>query len=192
MNFLGSRDHVSHFDDMLDARQCQQIISMFEASERVKPGQVFHSDKGHEKNQDKISFDLEILPDGDSADSYQLVHNAVCGALELLVPKLPSLQVYPLQGTGYKIQKYPRNKGRFDWHFDALGPKTQNRLLALILYLNDVSVGGETAFYYQENKVIPKAGYGIFFPTSWTHMHSGVVPESGDKYIVSSFFYYSM
>lgn len=165
---------------------------MFENSPDVKTGRVLHADHGHGENQDKVSFDLEVLPEGEMASAYEYIHNAVCEALQVLIPKLPSLQVYPLQGSGYKIQKYPKGEGRFDWHFDALGPKTQHRLLALILYLNDVTTGGETAFYYQEQKVTPKAGYGVFFPTAWTHMHCGCVPESDDKYIVSSFFHYVM
>ncbi|MEM7281624.1 MAG: 2OG-Fe(II) oxygenase [Pseudomonadota bacterium] len=163
---------------------------MFEASDAVSVGRVIHSDVGHAVNQDKISHDLEIVPGGDSGGCYDFVHNAVAGALQLLIPKLPSLQVYPLQGSGYKIQKYPKGEGKFNWHFDALGPETQKRLLALILYLDDVEQGGETEFFYQGLKVQPKAGNAIMFPTAWTHMHCGHVPVSSDKYIVSSFFYF--
>ena len=189
---LQAQDYLFSFKQMMAPEDCAQVIKMFEASSRVKVGKVLHSDDGHAVNDDKISHDLEILPEGDSAASYALVHQAVDQALQMLIPNLPSLQVYPLQGTGYKIQKYPKGEGRFKWHFDALGPKTQNRLLALILYLNTVEQGGETEFYYQGRKVRPQVGDGIMFPTAWTHMHCGHVPVSTDKYIVSSFFYFAM
>lgn len=76
------------------------------------------------------------------------------------------------------------------WHVDALGPLTQARLLALILYLNDVEEGGETAFHYQGQEFRPRAGSAILFPTAWTHMHCGRVPRSGNKYVITTFFQY--
>ncbi len=189
---LEAQDSLFTFKQLMAPEDCAQVVEMFESSSQVKEGRVFHSDDGHGVNDDKVSHDLEVLPEGDSLECYGLVHSAVDNALQMLIPNLPSLQVYPLQGTGYKIQKYPKGKGHFRWHFDALGPKTQNRLLAMILYLNTVEEGGETEFYYQSRKIQPQAGDCIMFPTAWTHMHCGHVPVSTDKYIISSFFYFAM
>jgi hypothetical protein len=101
--------------------------------------------------------------------------------------QFPSLQVFPLWWTGYKIQHYKKNEGHFKWHFDALGPGAWDRQLAMIIYLNSVEDGGETCFHRQNLRVKPVAGNALFFPTFWTHMHCGEIPRSEDKYVISSF-----
>lgn len=188
MRLLGVHHFIAHVEALLDPVLCAEIVKRFQNDPRVREGEVFHSDRGAERNSDKVSRDLLIPSDGEWSGVCRRVHEAVVAALEEIVPHFPSLQVYPLVGTGYKIQMYPRGCGRFAWHFDALGPRTQSRILALVLYLNDVREGGETAFHYQGIEVVPRTGYGIFFPTAWTHMHCSKVPESGDKFVISSFF----
>lgn len=192
MRLLGIHQFIAHFEELLEPTLCAEIIQRFEESPDARPGEVFHSDRGTEQNSDKLSRDLLIPSEGDWSSLWARVHEAVAKALETIVPHFPSLQVYPLAGSGYKIQMYPRGRGRFAWHFDALGPRSQGRILALVLYLNDVREGGETAFHYQDIEVVPRTGYGIFFPTAWTHMHCGKVPESSDKYVISSFFSYQL
>ncbi len=51
-----------------------------------------------------------------------------------------------------------------------------------------MAAGGETAFYHQAREIRPRAGHAILFPTAWTHMHCGRVPETVNKYVVTSFF----
>jgi hypothetical protein len=185
-------DFIAFFEELLSPELCAEIVERFEDSGQAEPGRVFHSDRGHEKNVDKLSFDLPIPDRGTWAPIFRQVHEAVSKGIEALLPHHPSLRVYPLASSGYKIQMYPVGRGKFAWHVDALGPLTQARLLALILYLNDVEEGGETAFHYQKREVEPRAGSAIFFPTAWTHMHCGRVPRSGNKYVITSFFQYQM
>ena len=186
-------DHfIAYFEELLPAALCAEIVERFEGSDEVEQGRVFHSDRGHEQNADKMSYDLPIPDAGSWAPIFRQVHEAVSKAVEAIVPHYPSLQVYPLACTGYKIQMYPAGEGRFAWHVDALGPHTQARVLALILYLNDVAEGGETAFHYQQREVAPRTGAAILFPTAWTHMHCGRVPRSDNKYVLTSFFQFQM
>lgn len=192
MEILGTQDFITHVEELLDPDLCAEIIAEFSRSPDVAAGKVLNADTGHSQNTDKISFDLQILPEANWADIYARVHAALSAVLQEYVPALPSLQVYPLEGTGYKIQLYPKGQGQFAWHFDALGPVSQRRLVAVIIYLNDVERGGETAFHYQNIKVKPKTGYGVLFPTAWTHLHCGLLPESDDKYIISTFLQYKM
>ncbi len=185
-------DFIAHFETLVPRALCAEIIERFEASADTRPGEVFHSDRGAERNADKESVDLPILDTGEWAPVFRELHDAVSKAVESLLPRFPSLQVYPLGCTGYKVQMYPVGRGYFTWHVDALGPLTQARLLALVLYLNDVEEGGETAFHYQGREFKPRAGQALLFPTAWTHMHCGRVPRSGNKYVVTSFFQYRM
>ncbi len=188
MRVVSLQDFVIQVEDLLDAPSCADIIRRFDADPHVREGLALHADRGAEVNDDKVCRDLAIPREGDWLESFDRIHEAVSTAIAAIVPNFPSLQVYPLGSTGYKIQMYPKGVGRFAWHFDALGPASQSRVLALVLYLNDVAEGGETSFFHQELDVVPRAGRAVFFPTAWTHMHCGAVPVSGPKYVVSSFF----
>jgi hypothetical protein len=121
------------------------------------------------------------------SEAFSELNLAVNAALKTVVAQVPSLQIWPLSWTGYKIQHYTRHEGHFKWHFDALGPGTWDRQMAMVIYLNSVADGGETCFHRQKLKFKPVAGDAVIFPTFWTHAHCGEIPRSEDKYIISSF-----
>lgn len=89
------------------------------------------------------------------------------------------------------VQKYRQASGGYHhWHSeiyprDAAG-ETLHRVLLFMFYLNTVEDGGETAFFYQDRKISPRAGRMVIAPAGFTHTHKGHVPLSGDKYIVTS------
>lgn len=95
------------------------------------------------------------------------------------------------------LQKYRAGKGGYHhWHSEFYPHPTDprqdslHRVLVFMYYLNDVSVGGETEFLYQGKKLQPQAGSLVLFPTDFTHTHRGCVPESEDKYILTSWVLY--
>jgi hypothetical protein len=53
-------------------------------------------------------------------------------------------------------------------------------------YLNDVTKGGETEFYYQKCFISPQTGRLVIAPAGFTHTHKGHIPLSEDKYILTS------
>jgi len=67
-----------------------------------------------------------------------------------------------------------------------LGYNIYNRIMVSMLYLNDVEEGGETEFLFQSQRFKPKEGTFLIFPGTYTHMHRGNPPLSGEKYIVTS------
>ncbi|WP_224364981.1 2OG-Fe(II) oxygenase [Hyalangium versicolor] len=89
------------------------------------------------------------------------------------------------------VQKYLKGSSGYPhWHSEIY-PKDANceqlhRVLAFQFYLNDVTEGGETEFYYQQRKVESKQGRMLIFPAGFTHTHRGNQPVSGDKYIITS------
>ena len=192
MKFVDTSDFITQIENLLDQNLCDEVIAKFNTSRQVDVGKVIHPTAGHSQNTDKISYDLTIPQQGEWLDIYTRLHESVAGVLDHFLPHFPSLQLYPIEGTGYKIQKYLKDHGQFTWHYDGSTPQTHDRLVAMIIYLNDVKRGGETMFYYQQRKVFPIRGYGILFPTAWTHMHCGCIPKSEDKYIISSFFQYNL
>ena len=63
-----------------------------------------------------------------------------------------------------------------------------HRVLAWMIYLNDVTDGGETEFPTQGKRFQPRAGDVLIWPAYWTHPHRGIVSESQTKYIVTGWF----
>lgn len=96
-----------------------------------------------------------------------------------------------LGDTGYQLQKYIKNEGRYKWHTDNSNSlsyitKYGIRKYAFIFYLNDVEEGGETGFIIDSIKnTKPKAGRVLIFPTTDQYVHCGIMPKSNDKYMIT-------
>ena len=188
MELVAAADCIFYVRELLSTPSCRTLIENYQRDSRKHPGYTVGS-LGEKRSHDqvKVSTDLEMPHDGVWAAAHDELHAAVTRVVLSIAAQFPSLQVWPLRCTGYKIQHYRKDEGQFKWHFDALGPGAWERQLAMVIYLNSVAAGGETCFHRQNVKVRPVAGDAVFFPTFWTHMHAGEIPRSEDKYIVSSF-----
>lgn len=90
-----------------------------------------------------------------------------------------------------QAQKYQAGLGNYNyWHCEVYPEAPHNealhRTLLFMFYLNDVEVGGQTEFYYQNKAISPKTGRMVIAPAYFTHTHRGCVPVSNDKYILTS------
>ena len=89
-----------------------------------------------------------------------------------------------------QIQHYRKEQGHYrKWHSEnhpGGEPSALRRVLFFILYLNTVSEGGETDFRHQHLRIRPKKGRLVIAPCAFTHTHRGNVPQSGDKFIATS------
>jgi hypothetical protein len=107
------------------------------------------------------------------------------------LPKLPQLVNYLFRIGEINAQKYTAGKGGYPyWHSEIYPQQAStealHRNLLFMFYLNDVDEGGETEFYYQQQKVKPVKGRMVIAPAGFTHTHRGNKPESNDKYILTS------
>ncbi len=188
MQIIPATDSIFYVKELLPEQLCRSIIATYEQDPRSHPGYIIRG-RGEKEPGDeiKVSTDLVITEGGAWTEAFGGVNRAVNAALQQIVAQVPALQIWPLWWTGYKIQHYRRNEGHFKWHFDAIGPGTWERQLAMVIYLNSVQEGGETSFHRQDLQVKPIAGDAVIFPTFWTHAHCGQIPRSEDKYIISSF-----
>ena len=85
---------------------------------------------------------------------------------------------------GGHVLRYEPNEGFYKFHYDNDGKTIKNRLLSVIIYLNDVEVGGETEFqYFNTPPVKARKGNVLIFPSGWMHTHKGNTPVSNSKYI---------
>ena len=91
----------------------------------------------------------------------------------------------------YKVQKTIPSGGYHIWHCEQGSGKFSNRIATYILYLNDVSSGGETEFLYQRKRVEPVERRLVIFPAAYTHTHRGNPPLRGTKYIMTGWIEYN-
>jgi len=90
------------------------------------------------------------------------------------------------------IQHYKPGEGFFVWHTERARVEEPmvSRHLVFMTYLNDVTDGGETEWYYQKLKIKPRKGYTVIWTSDWTHTHRGLTSPTQEKYIVTGWFNY--
>ncbi|GAB4189594.1 MAG: 2OG-Fe(II) oxygenase [Wenzhouxiangellaceae bacterium] len=107
------------------------------------------------------------------------------------IPLVPQLVDYLYYCGRLNLQRYRAGSGNYNhWHSEIYPQQGSveplHRVLLFQYYLNDVSAGGHTHFHYQQRTIAPKRGRLIIAPAGFTHTHRGEVPESNDKYVVTS------
>ncbi|MCC5450668.1 2OG-Fe(II) oxygenase [Rheinheimera sp. UJ51] len=105
-------------------------------------------------------------------------------------------QTFGFMRTLYRLgpiqaQKYQQAKGNYNyWHCEVYPQLPDNeplhRTLLFMFYLNDVTEGGQTEFFYQQKSIQPQQGRMVIAPAYFTHTHRGCTPVSNDKYILTS------
>lgn len=180
---------IRFYDNAIAESVCDNIITLFENDDSKYVG------VGASGNisPNKITTDLEIIPTKDGWSLYHSILQSTIGQyLKLYMQEFASHfnAIKSLNDSGYKLMKYEKNKGVFGPHADVNGLKTMHRLLAVVIYLNDVTEGGETFFISQDVSIKPVKGRIAFFPTNFTHLHQSKIAKS-DKYVISSFITYS-
>jgi len=183
---------------------CKHLIDKFENS----PRQVQGATAGGVTKDIKQSTDVCFFGDPDWQEEdeklFEAINQAKCDYHEYINTKInlthhyngEQVIIHPflhqeVYDTGYQIQR--TDPGEFyTWHHDYMGKTTaetlDSRRLTFIWYLNDVKRGGWTEFYHG-GRVYPEEGKLMMFPSTWTYMHRGYPPASGEKYICTGWIY---
>tara|TARA_R100000455_G_C6262380_1_gene117670 strand:- start:894 stop:1403 length:510 start_codon:yes stop_codon:yes gene_type:complete len=102
-------------------------------------------------------------------------------------PWLPQNYTYEFP----RVKRYKKNTDdQFDTHVDVGDHISAKRFIAFLVYLNDVTEGGETCFPGIDKFIRPKRGRMIIFPPLWMIPHKGKPTISEDKYIMSTYLHY--
>ncbi len=101
-----------------------------------------------------------------------------------------SINYSTFSDSGYNVKGYEPG-GYFHWHDDFAISETGNvRMIAMLIYLNDISIGGGGyTEFISGKKVRPSAGRILMFPATWNFIHRGVPPKKNKKYIISTYLY---
>tara|TARA_R110002074_G_scaffold198692_1_gene366339 strand:+ start:1164 stop:1787 length:624 start_codon:yes stop_codon:yes gene_type:complete len=201
------KDTIGIFENAFTKKECKDLIKRHE--EAIKEGISWAGSSGEvgKVQSHKKSTDYNIANQDNETD--QKLTDLVAGKFNDYIMKY--LNEYPHNDTydhsriitgktSYpllQMQKYDQGSGHYNsWHCEKEMLSTSSRMFVFILYLNDVSEGGETGFLFKEDgkndffKVKPEVGKLIIHPASWPYIHKGYMPESDDKYILTTWLCY--
>jgi prolyl 4-hydroxylase len=179
------RHYVRVYDDALPSTWCTRLLKGFDAlsAHQARNGRELRAGL-----EDSAWTELNVSRHGDPLtagffrgriDEALARYNADV-QLDLPIPNSPAF-------ADLVLKRYrPSSAERFQLHFDAIN-HLSNRYLVLLWYLNDVERGGATHFPRLEIEVAARAGRLLVFPPYWMYQHEGLPPESGDKYILSTY-----
>lgn len=105
--------------------------------------------------------------------------------------RLQALIVQLFRPGRINLQKYLADEGGYPYWHSEISPKTDtddnlHRVLLWSIYLNDGFRDGETEFFHQQRRIVPRPGSLLIAPAGFTHTHRGNMPRGADKYIATS------
>jgi len=199
MNFFKSKtkDFIFHKKKALSKDKCDLIMKLFENDgENWKENDMLSKIDGTTKTC------TEIFVERNQKNLYNdLFLNELVIALEEYKEQYPYLNEihYWSLFDVYKIQRYYPGEGYCILHCENQShiphpnhdPLVSTRILAWMIYLNDVTEGGHTEFPTQNKLLQPRSGDIVIWPAYWTHPHRGIVSKTQTKYIMTGWYNFS-
>jgi hypothetical protein len=161
------------------------------------PGVAFGPGAGPDAEPAKVSTDISLVAidrsDPEAFALAEVIVRGVSAALERYLQERPLFrQCCPEQqlfvNPIFNLQRYAPGEGFKSWHCDWTisdeATEPQARVLAWILYANDVPEGG-TEFHWQEHHEPAERGKLVLFPAGLSHIHRGRVSHEHSKTIAT-------
>jgi len=182
-------DFIQIEDNVLTKEECQRCISLFEENKQHhKPGVISTEITA---SRYKKSTDL-YLTFAEQNDINDIIFPKLAHELRKYKSSYEAFQ-YATDWTlcsPYNLQRYLPGEGYYGWHSELAfigsppNPLYTTRVLAWMIYLNDVDDGG-TEFLTQNATIRAMAGRCVVWPAFWTHTHRGQVSHTKTKYIAT-------
>ena len=117
----------------------------------------------------------------------KIFNNAIHACYDVYSKKYFNLRTFDTQIYNSNIQRTLPGQGYHVWHCENehMYRASNPRVLAVMMYLNDVNDGGETEFIFQHKRFKPKKGRVLLWPSGFTHTHRGNPPLTEEKYIIT-------
>ena len=181
--------------NVFTAEECQAFIDYHKKNPNTTNGQVIELGTGKRIINHKVKKTTDV-----GLDPYnKLINIFIEGVQKVFINYMKHLDVINREECGLRlfarseiqapnIQRVDKG-GYFNWHTDYTEDPNEQRILAIIVYLNDIDEenGGSTEFN-SGRKVQPEAGKVLIFPTSDLHLHRGnTIIDGNSKYIMTNF-----
>tara|TARA_Y100001970_G_scaffold288142_1_gene414593 strand:- start:1721 stop:2296 length:576 start_codon:yes stop_codon:yes gene_type:complete len=180
---IKNKDFILHKKGYYSAEECQQLINYYEWNSSFhREGRLGPDYRVDHKSKKCTEMGVNICEN-------DLLFDKLQDCLEEYKEDFPFLNEVQRWDffPKYNIQKYNPTEGYFSLHCENSGKGKEfvDRNLAWMVYLNDVTDGGETEFPTQGKKFSPGVGDVLIWPAYWTHPHRGIVSMTQTKYIAT-------
>tara|TARA_B100002019_G_C21245805_1_gene588184 strand:+ start:458 stop:1057 length:600 start_codon:yes stop_codon:yes gene_type:complete len=169
------KDFIFVWDNVLPIDYCNWLIK-----------QVDQTNQFYGRSKDYVQ-DKQLLLGSFFREEEEYLYHGINKCVREYANAFPYLQYTDLFSGLALVQKTEPKEGYHTFHSENHDWDTQQRVLAWMVYLNDIDDGGETEFLYQQVKVKPKAGRVVIWPGGFTHLHRGNPPMS-NKYIATGWY----
>lgn len=188
-------EHIASFKNVLTHNECENLISHYNKLSELNLSftRIDLNDAPNHKKADSAVFVLEdsslrVTPDM-SFINFFLDRVWLC--YKDYVKKYSVLEsASNHQIRSMKIQKTLPGEGYHVWHFESDTVYHSSRIITWSVYLNTVEQGGETEFLYQSLRIPAVEGTLVMWPATYTHVHRGNPPLSGEKYLLTGWIEY--
>ena len=186
-------DFIYRKKGVLSEEDCSSLIDLFESHPEWQCKGTTGGDRVYDVTLKK---DTEMILNFNQPPNSRWILDYLKGCVDEYVEKYPALNDH-VRTWGcweiYKIQRYLPGEGYFSQHVENSGPCADEepilrRILAWMIYLNDVTDGGQTAFPTQNKKFQPRRGDVLIWPAYFTHPHRGITSKTQKKYIVTGWY----
>ena len=182
-------NHIQIYDNILSRESCNNIIEYFNTNPNV--GKAYTSDGLNEsiKKGKDLPIDLDACTETMQSILTKSIVPCLNSGLEKYKKKFPFLEELMPWGIDplFNIQKFDgKEEGYFETHCEAGGRGVSQRILVWMIYLNNAKCG--TRFYYPTRDIHAKQGRLVIWPAAWTHPHSGITPNKGEKYLMTGWY----
>ncbi|WP_449538554.1 2OG-Fe(II) oxygenase [Ferdinandcohnia sp. Marseille-Q9671] len=175
---------ILHLDNVLTIEECDQLIEL--SRKRLKPSTVIDPKTGEEKAATGRTS---------KGMSFYLQENEFITKIE---KRISELTEFPIEnGEGLQVLNYGIGE-EYKNHFDYFPSSKVNpdkggqRVGTFLIYLNDVSAGGQTVFPKAGVSIVPKKGSAVYFQYGNSRgevdrlsLHSSIPVSTGEKWVAT-------
>lgn len=176
---LSEDGRIVSFPSLLTPRECDHLAMV--TSSRLQPALVVDPSSGRQ-----IPHPIRT---SDSALIGPMQEDLVVRAINLRLAKASNTLVE--QGEALTILRYAP-KQQFKLHLDAIGRTQNERIITILIYLNDSFHGGETTFPHYGLRLKPRQGDAVLFlntlpdgSADLAMQHAGEPVRTGVKWLAT-------
>ena len=181
-SLVSNSDYFGIYDNDLSKKECNILIKEFE---KYSPD-LGQTSMGYCPEAKKC-LQLDEPRFSDNSLISTILHTILIKYLDKYSQQYSNLWKYMMPCKyydSYSFQKYETEDDGFkEWHTEhSPDEEGARRILAWMFYLNNAKSGTE---FVQYPTIRAKMGRGVIWPAAWTHVHRGVTPNKGLKYIIT-------
>ena len=174
-------DLILVLEQFVPKNKCDDLIKLFESSpEKMQEGKIDLGRVDH-----SLKKCVENYYDFNDINQHTLVNDYLPLAIKKYKEKYICVNMWNFDiFPHYNVQKYHPTEAYYHLHCENSHPLS-SRVLAWMIYLNDVTDDGYTEFPIQGKKFQPRTGDLLIWPAYFTHPHKGIASKTQTKYIVT-------